>query len=577
MPSFDFPTPPPSIDPTPIETLDAGVKRLQENKGRFASLSIDERIRILQELQQGFLGVAEEWVQAATRAKGLNITDPTAGEEWLAGPVLVLRFLRLLQQTLRDVRDHGVPQLPKNALSTRPDGRLVAKVFPASGFDSLLFQGFTGEVWMQPGVTTENLAQNQAQHYRQPNKEGQVALVLGAGNVSCIAANDTLYKLFAENEVVYLKMNPVNEYLGPIFEKAMMPLISRGFMAIAYGAAKEGAHLCQHEGIDTIHITGSDATHDAIVWGPANEREERKQNDTPVLNKPITSELGNVTPVIVVPGTWSNSDLQFQAENIATMVANNASFNCNAAKLLVMPKNWPQRAAFIDRIKSVLASRPNRKAYYPGAQDRWQMFVDAHPEAELLSPSVDQTVPWTFIGELDANNEDEICFLREPFCGVLHEVSLEAESAADFLDQAVAFCNDRVWGTLACSVLIHPKARKDAQTEAAFQRAIDNLRYGSIGVNHWAALCYGMITPTWGAYPGHTLKDIQSGQGVVHNTFLFDKPQKSVVYGPFRIFPKPPWFVTHARTHRIGPRLARFEASPSVLKFPAIALNAALG
>ena len=86
-----------------------------------------------------------------------------------------------------------------------------------------------------------------------------------------------------------------------------------------------------------------------------------------------------------------------------------------------------------------------------------------------------------------------------------------------------------------------------------------------------------MITTTWGAYPGHPLKDIQSGQGVVHNTFLFDKPQKSVVYGPFRIFPKPPWFVTHARTHRIGPRLARFEASPSVLKFPAIALNAALG
>ena len=40
-------------------------------------------------------------------------------------------------------------------------------------------------------------------------------------------------------------------------------------------------------------------------------------------------------------------------------------------------------------------------------------------------------------------------------------------------------------------------------------------------------------------FPGHTLEDIQSGRGVVHNAFLFDHPQKSVVYLPLRIKPTP--------------------------------------
>ena len=46
---------------------------------------------------------------------------------------------------------------------------------------------------------------------------------------------DVLYKLYAEGEVCILKMNPVNEYIGPIIEKAFKPLIDEGFLAIVYG------------------------------------------------------------------------------------------------------------------------------------------------------------------------------------------------------------------------------------------------------------------------------------------------------------------------------------------------------
>jgi hypothetical protein len=44
---------------------------------------------------------------------------------------------------------------------------------------------------------------------------GKVALVLGAGNQTAVAALDILHKLIAENAVVICKMNPVNEYAGP--------------------------------------------------------------------------------------------------------------------------------------------------------------------------------------------------------------------------------------------------------------------------------------------------------------------------------------------------------------------------
>lgn len=44
--------------------------------------------------------------------------------------------------------------------------------------------------------------------------EGEVALVLGAGNQTPVACMDILHKLFVDDAVVVCKMNPVNEYLG---------------------------------------------------------------------------------------------------------------------------------------------------------------------------------------------------------------------------------------------------------------------------------------------------------------------------------------------------------------------------
>lgn len=76
---------------------------------------------------------------------------------------------------------------------------------------------------------------------------------------------------------------------------------------------------------------------------------------------------------------------------------------------------------------------------------------------------------------------------------------------------------------------------------------------------------------TWGAYPGHPIYDIQSGNGVVHNSLMFAQPQKSVLRSSFRSTPTPTWFASeYSKARKVFPKLVKFEASPSLLKVPGI-------
>src|SRR5262249_59929201 len=100
--------------------------------------------------------------------------------------------------------------------------------------------------------------------------------------------------------------------------------------------------------------------------------------------RPFTAELGCVTPMIIVPGPWSASDMDFQARQVASMVAQNASFNCNAAKVLVTARGWLQRKTFLEKVERALALARPRSAYYPGAHDRYRAFLEHYPEARVV-------------------------------------------------------------------------------------------------------------------------------------------------------------------------------------------------
>ncbi len=551
------------------ETLDQAVAEVRSHRDEWLEVSIRERIALLEEMINTFSDVAEEWTQASCEGEGIPAQESLGGEEWLVGPYLVLRNLRLLRQALSDILETGRPRIP-GPVKTRPDGQVVAQVFPASFFDRLLYSGVTAEIWMEPGVTRENLADTQAIAYRQPVQNGIVALVLGAGNVSSIGPTDALYKFFVENQVVVYKMHPLNAYLGPMIERGFGPLVERGFLRVVYGGAAEGAYLCEHHGIDEIHITGSHHTVEAIVFGPGEDGRKRREQRRPRLEKRITAELGNVSPLIVVPGPWTDGDIAYQAENIASSLTNNAGFNCNATRVLILHEGWNQRRELLAALRKTLKSAPTRPAYYPGAEDRFDAFLERHGEMETFGRRTDGNLPWGFIPGLDPEAEDEICFRTEAFCGLTGETELPAKDAAEFLDRAVEFANEKLWGTLNITLIVHPASLWDASTRSAFGRAIANLRYGTVAINHWAGVNFGMMTTSWGAFPGHDLYDIESGFGVVHNTLMFAKPQKSVLRAPFKTFPKPPWFLSHGNARNLGETLTDFETEPSVFKLPRI-------
>ena len=432
----------------------------------------------------------------------------------------------------------------------------------------------TGEVWIEPGITRSELEADQAPAYRDPAAFQGLSLVLGAGNVASLGPRDVLSKLFVEGKVVVLKANPVNDYLVPHWNAAMAPLIDQGFLAIVDGGAAVGSHLCAHELVEEIHVTGSDKTHDAIVYGTGDEGARRKANDDRLITKPVTCELGNVSPVIIVPGNWSKSDLHYQATHVATMLVNNAGFNCLTPRVLVTWAGWDQRDAFLHELAEVLSAIPQRRAYYPGAAERRSQFVAAHPEAlELGRPSED-SLPWTVIEDVEPTEDGEICFNVEAFCSLTSETALVADHEAAFVDAAVKFCNDEVWGTLSATVLAHPDSLSDPVVGPRIEAALEDLRYGGIGLNLWHAFCFALSVTSWGAYPGHPATDIQSGNGVVGNAFMLTHVEKSIVRGPWRSTPTPAWFATAKNQKVTMERLLAFEASPSLAKLPALLLAA---
>ncbi|MDF1563180.1 MAG: aldehyde dehydrogenase family protein [Deltaproteobacteria bacterium] len=564
------------LPPTSREEIDAALTALSAKKDDWVALTLVERVRILERLADATLAASPRWVQAALKAKGITPGTVGEGEEWIAGPVPLMRNIMLLIRSLTDIARKGNPQLPGKAYA-RPDGQVVAPVFPTDTWDKLMYQGFTAEVWMDPEVSLAELPSTQAAFYRDPPEGGKVALVLGAGNVSSIGPMDALYKLFVEGQVAVLKMNPVNAYLGPFIEEGFAELISRGFLRVVQGGAAEGEYLCNHPEVEEIHITGSDKTHDAIVYGTGSEGAERKARRERRNARRITSELGNVSGIIVVPGPWSRSDIDFQGLNLASSLTNNAGFNCNATRVVIQHRQWGQRDALLDAIERGLAQAPQREPYYPGALQRHAAFVEAHPDARQVGRQGEGKLPWTLVAGVAPEAVEDICFTTEAFCAVTSETALSAGSVVEYIEKAVDFVNDTLWGTLNAAIIVHPKSLKDPAVKAAVEKAVADLRAGAVAVNHWPALAYAFTSPTWGAFPGHEDHDIRSGRGVVHNTYLFDRPQKSVVRGPFRVSPKPAWFCNHKTIHRLGPKLAEMTRRPTMAKLSSILLDALRG
>ena len=565
------------VSPTSREDMDRALEVLSSHKKEWASLSLQNRIDLIDQLIKGFFCQADNWVSADLKAKHAVGDKYTTGFEWMGGPVGVLRTLQGLRQTLADLNIHGHPTIP-GPVRRRPDGQVVARVFPAKLADRILFSGYTCEVWMEPGVSLDELPGTLTVAYQGGKHPGKVALVLGAGNSSGIPTTDVLYKLLVEKQVVLLKVSPVNEYLGPFLAKSFRSLVEAGFLQIVYGGVSEGKYLCHHSAVDEILITGSRKTFETIVFGEGADGKRRKVEGRPLLTKPIAGELGNVGPVIVVPGPWKQKDFAYHAEHLASQLSDNAGHNCYRARVIIQHTDWKGRDELLTQVREILSRVPLRTAFYPGAIEQYEVFLSHHPNAEQFGTPRKGELPWTLVPGVNPDNKKEICFTTEAFCPLIAETAISASSVPEFIDRAVEFANDRLWGTLSASLIVHPTSMKDPEVSRAIDRAVANLRYGTVAFNCPASISWVTARPPWGAYPGSSLTDIQSGVGFVHNTFMLSRPQKVVVRVPFHLTPHPVWFVTRGRAlEAVGKKLAAYEATLSWRRLPGIIWSGVFG
>ncbi len=554
--------------------LDETVNHLRETAWKFATLSLEKRIELTTSMQQDLLKVLEPMVEAGCKAKGIAPNSNLAAEEWATSPWGVVRQLRLVRESLQSIAETG--NAPIGKVKHTHAGNLAVQVYPNNTIDGILFKDITVDVHMQNHVTEQSLAADRASFYKKPH-QGKVALVLGAGNIASIGLMDVITKMFNEGKVCILKMNPVNAYFGPFIEDAFKAAIEQSFLAVVYGGAEVGRHLVYHPKIDEVHLTGSDKTYDQVVWGNNGaEADERRAKNQPLLRKPITSELGNVSPIIVVPGPYTDKEIRFQAEQIATAFTMNASFMCCTAKVLLMPKNWDGTARFIKALEEVCAEIPLRSAYYPGAEDRWQAITKNHNNVKYIGKPQSGELPWTFITDLNTDDMNESLFTEESFCSIIASVQIGSADPIDFLQAATQFANSRLWGTLNATLIVHPKTLKNSNNNSAFEQAIHQLKYGAISTNTFIGLLFCTGAP-WGAYPGSNSQDIQSGNGFVHNTNMLEGIEKAVLRAPLTALPKPAWFASHKKAKVVTQKLVVMEENASWAKVLGIVLAAMRG
>lgn len=457
---------------------------------------------LLSRLRSDVYAVRHEWVREGCRLKSIDPTSELAGEEWAMGPMPVLRHLRLLAE--------------------RP---AVRPRFPASWFDRCQYPSFHGEVrgGGEPFVS-----------------RGGIGVVLGAGNVSAIAATDVLHKVFADGQAVLLKLSPMLAGMEPIFQKAFAALLDTGLLAIVSGDAELGMQACRHPSVSHIHLTGSARTERAI-------REA-------VPDKTVTAELGCVTPVIVVPGEWRDTELLFQARCVAAMLTSNGGFSCNAAQVLVTCARWPQRNKFLEYLTSALQETPPRAAFYSDAPQRHAAWLRDYPAAQVFGKPGSGSVGWTLVPGLDPRMPQR-AFREEAFCGVLFETALDHDPRT-FFARAVPWVNEHLWGDLSCSVVAHPRQ----QADPPFDDHLHGLHYGSVGVNLPPSLLYALIQFPWGAFPS---PEPESGRGWVHNLSGLPDAAQGILRGPFWHPLRMPWQVGYSRMRGLLEAVTEFEYRPT--------------
>jgi acyl-CoA reductase-like NAD-dependent aldehyde dehydrogenase len=519
-----------------VAALDAAVGKVRANLASWVALPVEEKAGLVHRLRGRFGDEAPGMVEAWRQAQGLDPDSFWMGDVWLgeAGlPILIRGWEATLTRLARHER-----LVPPKAVGQDGQGRITVGVLPRSGTDRLLLMGYSGRVRLQPGTTAVEVAAAGDALASGEFPESGVTLLLAAGNFDCLPGMDALGLLLGHGCTVVMKLNPVNAYLRPALERIFVEFIDAGWLAIVEGGREVGAHLAQHPDVDRLHLTGSAATYDALVWGTGPDAERRRASGQRLLDKPFTAELGGVNPLIVAPGRWTRHDLRRQADRIAYGRLCNCGHFCAATQILILPDGWDQADQLLDDLRGFLRTLEPRTPYYPGSDTRVARALADQDHVETLGPDGRRYL----VTGLDPDRDCSL-FRDEVFADVLGVVRLPAPDVESYLARAVGFADEALTGSLGATLLVDPET--EAHHRQAVTEAVAGLRYGFVGLNEHAGYTAAVPQLLWGAYPGNTPEAIGSGVGFTLNTLMLPRPEQSVLRAAFRDPVKPFYTATH--------------------------------
>ena len=193
-----------------VSTLDVdrNISTLRLNSQEFANISNTELSEMFLTSIENIKTIAYFWATIGADNKGIKGSS-AEGEEWLGGPFASTIALQYYIEYLVSDND----SLDENSII---DNKI--QVFPNKNIEKLLFPFVTADIHFNKNMSSKDILNSRGFGNRLGFKKG-ITLILGAGNVSSIPLLDTIYDMVVNRHCILLKLNPVNEYLKPVFEK----------------------------------------------------------------------------------------------------------------------------------------------------------------------------------------------------------------------------------------------------------------------------------------------------------------------------------------------------------------------
>jgi len=447
-------------------------------------------------------------------------------------------FLQSVQnQEIYKMDKNKKPSLLKKVRETHG-----ATVYGPIGVNDLLLESF--EVWARDSPA---LNINNGKIERKEN--GEVCVVLGAGNVSGLSLVDALHHIFINKSAVVIKHHPLREHLIKPYETILQPLIDRGFVTqvLDYGIPFT-QKLISSQFVTHVHITGSFETCKAVQKSLSLSRPTKSSSE---IKSMVSGELGCVTPFVIAPGSYRRIELRNIAKMLVGAKKGNGGHICLSPQVLILPKGWKQSNRFRKFLLNEIKSQPTPPTYYPGIiQKRESLLKHYNSLKNKTSKARVQIIKTKDLkgnesevhdqlalidcGCPDANEYYEDLALKfEAFGSVLAHFELPYdpdEKENDYLNSVVVpFLNNKsnIFGSLSCSLIVPSSLTHSEST----QKAIASLKYGSIAVNSTGFFAYFARSRggVWGAHP-HDITG-QSGNSMIGNQYDLPGVEKTVVYG----------------------------------------------